>query len=367
MASNPTNIAWIIPSTATKVSDLTKLIRDIPTPGPNQVLIKMTAASLNYRDILISTRSPQYPGNHKSNLVPGSDGAGTIHTPGPSSSWTGRTGLAVLLHPSGWISGGDFRNLAFSTILGGTSQDGTLQEYIVVPDEWVVEQPGSLSAVEAASLVTAGATAWSAIRGGLDGGLDGEVGSWKGGWMEERLRGKTVLVLGTGGVSCFGIQIAAALGATVIATSSSDSKLEFAKSLGATHGVNYNKTPEWDQEVLRITGTKGVDHVIETGGAGTLMKSINSTRVGGLISLLGVLTPNAPIDATLVPSILFGAKTVKGCCAFSRDALAECAKFVEAHGIKPVVAREFAFEQTIEAFEALTKQTSVGKIGVRIS
>lgn len=103
-------------------------------------------------------------------------------------------------------------------------------------------------------------------------------------------------------------QIAVALGATVIATSSSDSKLNFAKSLGATHVINYSKLPEWDNEVLRITGGNGVDHVIETGGAGTLMKSINSTRPGGIISLLGILTPNEAISAAFVPSVLFGAK-----------------------------------------------------------
>ena len=103
-------------------------------------------------------------------------------------------------------------------------------------------------------------------------------------------------------------QIAAALGATVIATSSSDSKLDFAKSLGATHVINYSKTPDWDNEVLHITDGNGVDHVIETGGAGTLMKSVNSTRPGGLISLLGILTPNEAISAACVPSVLFGAK-----------------------------------------------------------
>jgi NADPH:quinone reductase-like Zn-dependent oxidoreductase len=205
---------------------------------------------------------------------------------------------------------------------------GTLQEYLVLEDAWIIPQPKCLTAVEAACLPTAAGTAWAAIRGHLDGKLDGSVGAYQGAWTDRRLEGKWVLTMGTGGVSCFGIQvlffplsgscfllfadkhkIAAALGATVIATSSSDQKLDFAKSLGATHTINYVKTPDWDQEVLRITGRKGVDHVIETGGAGTLMKSINSTRVGGLISLPGVLTPNAPIDESFIPSILYSART----------------------------------------------------------
>jgi NADPH:quinone reductase-like Zn-dependent oxidoreductase len=325
----------------------------------------MTAASLNYRDVLISTRSPQYPGNHKPNLVPGSDGAGVIYSTGADSNWKDKKGLAVVFNQNGWLHG-DFRNLDFATILGGTSQDGTLQEYLVLPDDWIVEQPPSLSAVEAACLITAGSTAWWAIRGGLDGRLDGSVGDWQGSWRDRRLDEKWVLTLGTGGVSCFAIQIASALGATVIATSSSDSKLEIAKNLGAAHLINYVKTPNWDEEVSRITGGKGVDHVIETGGAGTLMKSINSTRAGGLISMPGVLTPNAPIDAAFIPSILFSAKTVKGCCAFPLAAVVELAQFVEAHGIKPVVAHEFTFDQTIEAFDTMARQSAVGKIALRI-
>jgi hypothetical protein len=167
--------------------------------------------------------------------------------------------------------------------------------------------------------------------------VDGVLEAWKGEWTDKRLEGKTVLTMGTGGVSCFAIQvwfpdflsfesfllftpsseaktadapqIAAALGATVIATSSSQSKLDFAKSLGATHVVNYAKTPAWEAEVVKLTDGKGVDHVVETGGAGTLMQSIASTRAGGQITLLGILTPNTPIPAEFVPSVLFSAKT----------------------------------------------------------
>jgi NADPH:quinone reductase-like Zn-dependent oxidoreductase len=210
MSTPNTYTAWTIPATATKLSDLTKQEKAIPTPGPKQVLLKLTAASLNYRDVLISTRSPQYPGNHKPDLVPGSDGAGIIYSTGADSAWTDKKGLAVIFNQNGWLSG-DFQNMDLSTILGGTSQDGTLQEYLVLPDEWIVAQPPSLSAVEAACLTTAGATAWFAIRGGLDGRLDGSVGDWKGAWTDRRLEGKWVLTLGTGGVSCFAIQVSCCL------------------------------------------------------------------------------------------------------------------------------------------------------------
>ncbi|KAH7359907.1 hypothetical protein BKA66DRAFT_221596 [Pyrenochaeta sp. MPI-SDFR-AT-0127] len=366
MAVPSTNIAWTIPASASAISDLTKVSKDIPTPGPNQVLVKLNAATLNFRDILVVTRSPQYPGDHKAGLVPGLDGAGIITSTHTSSAWARKLGTKVILHPNNWLSG-DISNLSVESTFGANSQDGTLQQYLVVDDEWVVPAPASLNAVESASLVTAGTTAWSAIREFLDGGLGGGLRAWEGSWTEKRLKGKTVLTMGTGGVSCFGIQIAAALGATVIATSSSSRKLDIAKSLGATHVVNYVETPEWDQEVLRLTGGKGVDHVIETGGSGTLMKSINATRPAGLISVLGILTPNAPLPAELVPNVLFSAKIVKGCMAFTRDSVAELAQFIQANNIKPAIAQEFEFEQVIEAFEALKKLNSVGKIVVKIS
>lgn len=206
MAGPTSNTAYTIPTSASSVSDLTKVSKDIPTPGPNQVLIKITAATLNFRDLLISTRSPQYPGDHKAGLVPGSDGAGIIASTHTSSAWADKVGTKVILSPTDWLSG-DVRNLTFTSVLGGTSTDGTLQQYLVVDDERVVPAPANLNAVESASLVTAGTTAWSAIRESLDGELGGGLRAWEGSWTEKRLKGKTVLTMGTGGVSCFGIQV----------------------------------------------------------------------------------------------------------------------------------------------------------------
>jgi NADPH:quinone reductase-like Zn-dependent oxidoreductase len=185
------------------------------------------------------------------------------------------------------------------------SSAGMLQNWVVEDDDRIISAPKNLTSSESACLQTAGATAWSAIREGLDSSLNGELGYWKAG---RRLEGKFVLTQGTGGVSCFAIQIAAALGAIVIATSSSNSKLQLAKSLGATHLVNYISLPDWDKEVLRLTNGKGVDQVIEVGGARTIMRSINCTRPGGLISLIGILSAADELPKELVPALLFGGK-----------------------------------------------------------
>jgi NADPH:quinone reductase-like Zn-dependent oxidoreductase len=150
--------------------------------------------------------SSKDPGDHKPDLIPGSDGAGIIHSTGPDSSWSKQTGAQVILHDNNWLTG-DMRNLSFDSVFGGMSKDGTLQEYIVVDDAAIVEMPAGLSAAEGASLVTAGTTAWAAIRGSLDMRMDGELEAWKGSWTDKRLSGKTVLTMGTGGVSCFGIQV----------------------------------------------------------------------------------------------------------------------------------------------------------------
>ncbi|KAJ8110092.1 hypothetical protein OPT61_g6976 [Boeremia exigua] len=369
MTDSATNLAWTIPSTASSVTHLLQRSLTIPTAGPHQVLIRLTAVSLNYRDLLVATRSSEYPGidgkpgNHKPDLVPCSDGAGVIHAAGPESKWAGSVGTKVLLHPNEWLAG-DVRNLDLGTTYGGSGSDGPLQQWTVVSDERVVVAPKHLSGVESASLQTAGVTAWSAIRESLDADLGGQLRGWEDG---RRLQGRTVLTQGTGGVSCFAIQIAAALGATVIVTSSSDAKLAFAKELGATHGINYTTNPDWDQEVLRLTEGKGVDHVIELGGAQTLLKSVKSVRAGGLVSLIGILSAPQDVPAEIVPALLFGGKIVKGCVAFSRDATAEFASFAEKHSIKPVIAKEFEFDDAIAAFEALQHQSAVGKIVIKIS
>ncbi|UPX20609.1 uncharacterized protein EKO05_0010837 [Ascochyta rabiei] len=341
MTAMQSNLAWTVPAHASSIAHLEQLSRPVPTPGDYQVLVR----------------------NHKPNLVPCCDGAGVIYAAGVSSRWASREGTKVLLDPNEWLSR-DVRNLDLGKVYGAAGSDGILQQWVIVPDERVIEAPKHLNAGENAALPTAGVTAWSAIREGLDASLSRESRAWKDG---KRLEVKAILTQGTGGVSCFAIQIAVALGATVIATSSSDTKLALAQELGATHGINYSTHPDWDEEVLRLTEGKGVDHVIELGGAQTLMKSINSVRRGGLVSVIGILSASQDIPGEIVPSLLFGGKTVKGCVAFNRDATAEFAQFAEQYGIRPVIAKEFEFGDAITAFEALQHQSEVGKIIVRLN
>ena len=206
MAEPTTNPAWTVSKTATTLSHLTKENRPIPTPGPNQVLIRLTAATLNYRDLLIATHNPEYPGPHKDGLVLGSDGAGIVHAAHPTSKWANKIGTKVLLHPCVWETG-DVRNLNRTRVFGAGTEDGVLQGYKIEEDVKVVEVGDALSAAEWASLPTAGVTAWSAIREGLDGRLDGGLDPWKGSLKERRLEGKTILTQGTGGTSCFAIQV----------------------------------------------------------------------------------------------------------------------------------------------------------------
>lgn len=188
MATSITNPAWTIPINASSPNDLTKIDKAIQTPGPKQVLVKLTAASLNYRDILISSRSPSYPGHHKESLVPGSGGVGIIHTVGPSSVWAGKEGMPVALHPSNWHSG-KLSNLRVDKILGGSGIDGTLQSWIVLDDRRVIEAPNGWSGEQISTLITAGATAWSEIRGGLDDKLDEGIDEWVAGGSKRDWKG----------------------------------------------------------------------------------------------------------------------------------------------------------------------------------
>jgi NADPH:quinone reductase-like Zn-dependent oxidoreductase len=174
----------------------------------------------------------------------------------------------------------------------------------------------------------------------------------------------TVLAQGTGGVSCFVIQLAAAVGATVIATSSSDAKLQQAKALGAAHLINYRNTPAWDEEVLKITNGRGVDVVVEVAGASTIAQSLNSTRRGGLVALVGFLSESKSED--LIIPIILGGKTLYGIFMYTKEMTEAMARMVEEKGIRPVVAEVFEWREAGRAFEMLAKQSAVGKIVVKV-
>ena len=173
-----------------------------------------------------------------------------------------------------------------------------------------------------------------------------------------------MLTQGTGGVSCFAIQFAAAVGATVIATSSSDEKLELAKQLGATHLINYTKTPDWSSRVLELTHGRGVDHVVDVVGATSIEQSLMAVRQGGLISVIGNLSGRQKVD--IVEPLFFGAKTMRGVFGASNEVIVALAKLVEKHSIEPYVGSEWEWEKASKAFEMLTQKVGVGKIVVRV-
>jgi NADPH:quinone reductase-like Zn-dependent oxidoreductase len=317
--------------------------RPDPQPGPGQVLLRMKAASLNYRDLLMvkGLYNPRQP----LPLIPCSDGVGEVAAVGEG---VGRFGVgdrvATLFHQS-WVGGPATHDKVRSTL--GGPLDGTLAEYVVLPASGVISVPEHLTDVEAATLPCAALTAWSALA------TFGNVRA-----------GDVVLVLGTGGVSLFALQLAVALGARVIVTSSSDHKLETARKLGSWKEINYKQDPQWGKTVKQLTGGAGVDHVVEVGGAGTLAQSLRALRVGGQISLIGVLAGHA-VELDILP-IVMGNVRVQGILVGSRDSFEAMNRAIARHRIRPVIDRVFPFDEAREAMVYMTGQRHVGKVCIEI-
>ncbi|KAI0742920.1 NAD-P-binding protein [Daedaleopsis nitida] len=317
----------------------------IPKLKSTEVLVKVHAVSLQYRDLIVA--KGQYPLGQKENPVPGSDMAGEIVALGEDvKGWS--AGERVCSNFSTDHIFGDVTDEIKKTGLGAPI-DGVLTEYKVLPAHALVRIPEHLSYEEASTLPCAALTAYNALLGPLP--LKG---------------GDTVLVQGTGGVSIFGLQLAVASGATVIATSSSDAKLAKAKALGAAHLINYKTTPAWDEEVLRLTGGRGVDHVIEVGGPGTIMKSVNCVRYGGSVDVIGFVAGQA--DTSRLPvAVLSKGVIMRGILIGSRAQFEDMNRLISAVKLKPVVDKVFDFEHTPEAYEYLESQQHVGKVVVKVS
>jgi len=319
---------------------------DPEPPGPGQVTLRMRAASINYRDLLMV--QGHYNPKQALPLVPCSDGVGEVMALG-----AGVTGLTLgqrvaPIFAQGWIAGAQ-RNEYIRTTLGGPL-DGTLCERMTVPAASVVPVPEHLSDEEAASLPCAGVTAWHALTGEAGGcGVTA---------------GDVVLTLGTGGVSIFALQLGQLLGARVIVTSSRDDKLEQARALGAWQTVNYREVPEWGKRVKELTGGRGVDRVIEVGGAGTLPRSLQAVRPAGEISLIGVLSGTVK-DLDVLPILMRGVR-IQGVLVGSRSHFEAMNRAIETHGMRPVVDRVFPFDQARQAFKHLAAGRHVGKVCVRI-
>ncbi len=311
--------------------------------APHEIRVRIHAASLNYRDLLPLRGAGD---DLRDGLVPLSDGAGTVLEVGAEvTRWRAGDRVAPTFFAD-WQDG-PFKKSHLPSALGGGGADGVLSEQIVVPDHAVVALPAHLSFAEAATLPCAAVTAWHALveRGALR-------------------RGETVLIQGTGGVALFALQIANALGARAIVTSSSDDKLSRAAALGAWQTINYRREPAWDQAVLELTGGDGADHILELGGPDTFERSIAALAAGGKIAQIGVLTGFGPTP-NLLPVQFLNAQ-IHGICVGSGAHFAAMNGFLEAHAIKPVVDATFDYAHVPQAYDYLASGRHFGKVVVQL-
>ena len=317
--------------------------RPMPSPDYGQVVVKVRAVSLNYRDLLVvkGFYNPKLP----LPLIPFSDGAGDVVAVGEGVSRASVGDRVAGIYMQSWLAG-ELTEAKAKSALGGEI-DGMLAEYIVLPEDGVVQVPPYLSYEEAATLPCAAVTAWHAV-------------------IEYGLKpGESVLVIGTGGVSLFALRFAGLAGARVIVTSRSDEKLARARQLGAMECINSTAVPDWDKRVRELTGGTGVDLVVEVGGAGTLSQSLRAVRVGGRVSLIGVLTGTQG-EVNPLPVIMKKIR-VQGILVGSREMFEAMNRAVSLHEIRPVVDRIFPFEEAREALRYMERGVHFGKICVRIA
>ena len=310
---------------------------DPGAPGPGEVRVRVHASSLNYHDYLVVSGGTRT----EDGRIPLADGAGVVEAVGEGVDDLAEGDAVVSCFFPLWQDGppvdGNFRRVQ------GDGLDGYAREAVVRPATWFTRAPAGWSHAEAATITTAGVTAWRALV--VDGGLRA---------------GDVVLALGTGGVSVYATQLAKAVGATVVVTSSSDEKLERVRRLGADHVINYRETPEWGRAVQELTDWRGADHVIEVGGPGTLAQSIRAVRVGGHISLIGVLT-GAAGD---VPTAMLMARQARlqGLLVGSRRDQADFVRALEATGLRPVIDRRRPLAEAAYAFREMESARHFGKI-----
>jgi NADPH:quinone reductase-like Zn-dependent oxidoreductase len=323
--------------------DSLKLVeRAMPKPRPSEVLIRVRATSLNYRD-LVTVKGGAVTRGIRLPLVPLSDGAGEVVEAGAEVTRFKPGDRVVASFFQSWLAGLP-HSAIFRSALGGAI-DGMLTEYIALSEEGLVRIPDYMSFEEAATLPCAALTSWNALVS-----------------MGRLTAGETVLVLGTGGVSIFALQFARMHGARVIATSSSDAKLAHLRELGASGTINYKTTPDWDVQVLEMTG-EGVDHVIEVGGAGTLTKSIRAIKLGGRISLIGLLAGGGQIDPM---PMLLKSVTLQGIYVGSREMFEEMNRAMEINGVHPVIDRVFPFTEARDAYHYLESGAHFGKVCIAV-
>ena len=317
--------------------------RPDPRPGPGQVLLRMKAASLNYRDLLVPSRGY---GDHTGTLplIPVSDGVGEVIEAGSELTRVKKGDRVCPMFNQGWISGEPGVEPTKQPL--GGPLDGTMAEYMVLPEAGVCKVPAHLADEQAASLPCAALTAWSALV-----------------TYDNLGPGSQVLVQGTGGVALFALQFAKLRGAHVTIISSSDEKIAKAKALGADAAINYATTPDWYKATREITSGRGYDHIVELGGEKTLPQSLMCVRTGGMISIIGVLsggTVSAQIGRIVMKQV-----RMQGIGVGNRNGFEAMARAIGQHQLAPVIDRVFQFEQLKEAMAYLKSGAHFGKICIR--
>ncbi|MBW4432844.1 MAG: NAD(P)-dependent alcohol dehydrogenase [Pelatocladus maniniholoensis HA4357-MV3] len=325
--------------------DALKLVeRPEPKPQADQVLIRVYATSLNYRDLIVAAGN--YNPTQKYPLIPMSDGAGEVVGVGEGVTRVKAGDRVAGIFFQDWIYGQLTRQKMKSDL--GSGIDGMLAEYVVLHQDGVVILPDYLSYEEGATLPCAAVTAWHALV------TKGNISA-----------SDTILLLGTGGVSIFALQFAKIYGARVIITSSSEEKLARARELGADETVNYKIIPDWEKQVYELSDRTGVDHVIEVGGTGTLPKSLQAVRIGGRVSSIGVLSGRGE-EVDPLP-ILFKSLTVQGIYVGSREMFESMNQTIAQHQVKPIIDKVFPFNQAQEAYRYLQSAAHFGKVVIKLT
>ena len=336
--------AYQLPKGGAGIEALAKTERPDLKPGHRQVLVKIAACSLNFRDLGIVRGTYRMP--VPDNIVPLSDGAGEVIEVGSGVKRVKVGDKVAGCFFQRWAGGEPAADVHASALGGGV--DGVLAEYAVLEEDGVVKLPDHLSIEEGATLPCAGVTVWNAM-------------------MEHAklVGGQTVLLQGTGGVSIFGLQLAHALGIQTVITSSSDDKLAKAKQLGASLGINYRTTPDWDKAAVEFTQGRGVDHVVEVGGAGTLARSFGAIRVGGRISMIGNLSGPA---TELNPGLIMARRAnIQGISVGSTQMFEAMNRAITANRIKPVIDKVFGFDEAQAAYKHMASGAHFGKIVIRVA
>ncbi|KZZ95836.1 alcohol dehydrogenase [Moelleriella libera RCEF 2490] len=324
--------------------------QDVPELGHSEVLVKLHAASLNYRDLIIP--QGKYPFPVTENVVPGSDGAGTVIAIGKQVTRFKPGDKVVTLFSQEHI-GGPLNHSNATSGLGGP-RNGTLRSVGAFNEQGLVHQPSNLTAVEASTLSCAGVTAWNALYGSTD---------------HQVAPGQWVLTQGTGGVSIFALQFAKAAGARVIATTGSRDKADVLKKLGADHVINYKDNPQWGQEALDLTGGIGVDHVVEVAGPKSMEQSLKAIKISGIITIIGFVGGFTKDQPGFI-ECLNNYCTTRGILVGSRKQMEDMCQAIEANPekLRPVVdTKIFKLEQLKEAYEYQWSGKHFGKVCIEIA